>query len=67
MYNNSIYLLLFRPEINVEKDPEQPNISKKYLKEKTVELNKIEEEKERKLIEEKRLQLFMSVQMSYKN
>lgn len=56
-----------RPETNIEKEPEQPNISKKYLEKKPVELNEIKEEEERKLVEEKRLQLFMSVQMNYEN
>lgn len=67
MYDNYLYSPLFRPEINIEKEPEQSNISNKYLKEKTIELNEIKEEEERKRVEEKRLQLFMSVQVNYEN
>ncbi|VVC27655.1 Hypothetical protein CINCED_3A004236 [Cinara cedri] len=48
-----------KPELKVEKEIEQPKITKEELLEKLAEIKKKKDEEERKLVEEKRLQLFI--------
>lgn len=48
-----------RPELKLEEEPEKPKIVQEDLIEKAKEIKKRIDEEERKLVEEKRLQMFM--------
>lgn len=48
-----------RPELELEKEPEKPEIVQEDLIEKAREIKERSDEEERKLVEEKRLQMFM--------
>lgn len=48
-----------RPELKLEEEPENPKISQEDLIEKARKIKEKSDEEERKLVEEKRLQMFM--------
>lgn len=48
-----------RPELKLEEEPENPKIVQEDLIEKAREIKERTDEEERKLVEEKRLQMFM--------
>lgn len=51
--------MYIRPELKIEEEPENPKVVQEDLIEKARKIKEKSDEEERKLVEEKRLQMFM--------